>query len=210
MSVKKLDFAAPFFNTEFVEDEQEYFVRGKGLVVNLSNIDEGTLYVKNMPVFPLKGTIVENVALTSVAKALVVKEYDKDSGDPQFFRAIRAKWPTLYQVSGLERHRGIPYYKSPQVTVGGNVRINFCYAEPMAPSGRHQTHSPDFDEVHAQILGFGRMQKFTEDRGETFYQEVIMAPGIVHDRFYDEKGLYPWHQYCSITDCVYMPIEIDR
>ena len=56
MSVKKLDFAAPFFNTEFVEDEQEYFVREKSLVVNLSNIDEGTLYVKNMPVFPLKGT----------------------------------------------------------------------------------------------------------------------------------------------------------
>lgn len=210
MSVKKLDFAAPFFNTEFVENEKEYFIEEKSLVINLSNIDAGTLYVKGMPVLPLKGTIIENVALTDISKALVVKEYDKDFGDPKFFHAIRAKWPTLYQVSGFERHKGIPYYKSPQITVGCNVRINFCYAEPMAPSGRHQTHTPDFDEVHAQILGFGKMQKFTENRDDTFYQEVIMAPGIVHDKFYDKKGFYPWHQYYSITNSIYMPIEIDR
>lgn len=209
MSVLNLDFAAPFFRVEYLENEAEYFIKEKSLVFNFSTEDGQNVFVKGIPVLPLKGTIVQNVAITHVRQALVVKNYDKDADKPEFWTAIKATWPTLFQVSGLERHRGIPYYKSPQVTVGGR-RINFCYAEAMSPSGKHKTHIPDFDEVHAQILGFGKMQKFTKDNDETFYQEVIMAPGIVHDKFYNKNGDYPWHQYYSITDCVYMPIEIDR
>lgn len=209
MSVLKLNFAEPFFNVEYVEGEKEYFIKEKSLVFNFSRKEEELIYVKKLPVLPLKGTIVENVAVSDVASALIIKDYDRHAADPTYWASIKATWPTLFAISGLERHRGIPYYKSPQVTVGGR-RINLCYAEAMSPSGKHQTHVPDFDEVHAQILGFGKMQKFDTNEDITFYQEVIMAPGIVHDKFYDENGEYPWHQYCSITDCVYMPIEIDR
>ena len=209
MSVTKLDFASPFFDVEYVENEKEYFITEKSLLFNFSVNEGENISIKRVPLFPLNGTVVQNVAAEGIKQALIVKNYDKEAGDPEFWRRIKNTWPTLFQVSGFERHRGIPYYKSPQVTVGGR-RINFCYAEPMSPSGKHQTHVPDFDEVHAQILGFGKMQKFTENSDETFFQEVIMAPGIVHDRFYDDKGEYPWHQYHSITDCVYMPIEIDR
>jgi hypothetical protein len=41
-------------------------------------------------------------------------------------------------------------------------------------------------------------------------QELNMAPGIVHDKMYDSSGLYPWHEYKSVTPGVYCPIEIDR
>ncbi|WP_455597177.1 hypothetical protein [Cloacibacillus porcorum] len=210
MSITKLDFAAPFFKVEYLENEEKYFIKEKSLVFNFSIAEDEYIFVKTIPIYPLKGTIVENVAITQVKRALVVKDYDRDTDKPEFWASIKAAWPTLFSISGFERHKGIPYYKSPQVTVGGNRRINFCYAEPMSPSGRHQIHVPDFDEVHAQILGFGKMQKFTENDDATFYQEVIMAPGIVHDKFYDKTGYYPWHQYHSITDCIYMPIEIDR
>ena len=80
----------------------------------------------------------------------------------------------------------------------------------MSPSGLHQSHDRDFDEVHAQIRGIGKMQKYTENDLDTYFGEIIMAPGIVHDRFYDDTGYYPWHQYQSVTPCVYCPIEIDR
>lgn len=209
MSISKLDFARPFFNVEYVENEKEYFIKEKSLVFNFSVNEEEKIFVKTIPLLPLKGTVVQNVAVLQIRQALVVKDYDRGAECPAFWADLKAKWPSLFSISGFERHRGIPYYKSPQITVGGR-RINFCYAEPMAPSGKHQTHTPDFDEVHAQILGFGKMQKFTENNDDSFYQEVIMAPGIVHDKFYDKTGYYPWHQYCSITDCVYMPIEIDR
>lgn len=208
MSVQRLDFASPFFDVSYVECEREFFIDKKSLVFNFSRSE--SLFVKGIPVLPLKGTVVMNVAVNCLSRALVVWDYDRCAAERDFWRGMKAQWPSIYQVSGFERHRGIPYYKSKQVTVGGDTRINFCYAEPMSPSGRHQTHVPDFDEVHGQILGFGKMQKFTEDSDDTFYQEVIMAPGIIHDRFYDAEGRYPWHQYCSITDCVYMPIEIDR
>lgn len=209
MSIQALSFAEPFFDVEYVENETEYFINEKSLVFNLSVNEGENIFVKTIPLLPLKGTIVRNVAVTRIKQALVVRDYDKDAKKPEFWASMKRTWPSLFDVSGFERHRGIPYYKSPQITVGGR-RINFCYAAPMSPSGKHQTHTPDFDEVHAQILGFGKMQKFTENSDETFYQEVIMAPGIVHDKFYDETGYYPWHQYHSITDCVYMPIEIDR
>lgn len=41
-------------------------------------------------------------------------------------------------------------------------------------------------------------------------QELNMAPGTVHDKMYDSKGNYPWHEYKSVTPCVYCPIELDR
>ena len=208
MSVKHLDFASPFFNVDYIAGEAEYFVKEKSLLFNFS-LEGENIYVKKIPVAPLKGTIVMNVLVQNVKSGLLVRDYDKDAENQMLWKALDKAWPTLYEVSGLERHKGIPYRKSPQVTVGG-CRINFGYAAPNSPSGRHKTHVPDFDEVHAQILGFGKMQKFTEDSDDSFYQEVIMAPGIVHDKFYDEDGNYPWHQYYSITRCIYMPIEIDR
>ena len=210
MSIQVLDFASPFFDVKYIENEKDYFINKLSLVFNLSFKNQKCLFVKNIPVLPLKGTIVKNIAITSIDRAIIVEDYEKNAKDPDFFKRIMRSWPSLYETSGLERHKGIPYYRSPKVKLGGDLSVNFCYAEPNAPSGKHKDHIPDFDEVHAQIIGFGKMQKFTTNETNTFYQEVIMAPGIVHDKFYDESGSYPWHQYHSITDCIYMPIEMDR
>ena len=27
---------------------------------------------------------------------------------------------------------------------------------------------------------------------------------------YDSEGKYPWHEYKSVTPCIYCPIELDR
>lgn len=210
MSIEIMNFALPFFEVRYIENEKEYFVNKKSLVFNLSHKKQRNLYVKNIPVLPLKGTIVEHIQVSEIDRALIVEDYEKDANNPDFFENIKKKWLSLYSISGLERHKGIPYYRSPKVRVGGDTSINFCYAEALSESGMHREHYPDFDEVHGQILGFGKMQKFSEKDLSTFYQEVILAPGIVHDKFYDKSGLYPWHQYVSITDCIYMPIEMDR
>ena len=212
MSISKLDFASPFFEVDYVENEAEYFCESKCLVINLAERSQTILYVKGIPVLPLKGTVVEGTSVTNIGRALIVKDYDRYSLDDDAFTGkIKQAWRSLYDCSGIERHKGLPYYKSPKVRVGGDTELNFCYvAEANIPSGPHRDHDRDFDEVHAQIRGFGKMQKFETNDVSTFYQESIMAPGIVHEKFYDGEGKYPWHQYCSITPCIYMPIEIDR
>jgi len=48
------------------------------------------------------------------------------------------------------------------------------------------------------------------DDKEYIHQELNMAPGTVHDKMYDSEGKYPWHEYKSVTPCVYCPIELDR
>ncbi len=212
MSVQSLDFAAPFFEVDYVENEESLTVGAKSLVFNLAERAGAPLYVEGMPLPPLRGTVVQNVRLEKIVRALVVKDFERnDPTDPQFVGAVRAAWRSLYECSGMERHKGLPYYKSPKVRVGGDTELNFCLVtEPMFPSGPHRDHDRDFDEVHAVILGFGKMQKFRENDVSTFYQESVLGPGCVHEKFYDDSGAYPWHQFQSITPCVYMPIEIDR
>ncbi len=212
MSVQKLDFAEPFFAVDYVENEESCDVGPKSLVFNLAERANAPLYVDGMPVLPLRGTVVQGVRLTKITRALIVKDFERRSlDDARFTDEIKKTWRTLYECSGMERHKGLPYYKSPKVRVGGDTELNFCYvSEPMFPSGPHKDHDRDFDEVHGIILGFGKMQKFRENDLSTFYQESILGPGCIHEKFYDENGVYPWHQLQSITPCVYMPIEIDR
>ncbi len=212
MSIQRLEFAEPFFQVDYVEGEASCAASGRCLVFNLAERSQKPLYIKGIPVMPLKGTVVEDVTVEHIDRALIVRDYDRlRLDDPEVVRQLKSTWKSMYERSGLERHKGIPYYKSPKARVGGDTEINFCFvSEPMAPSGPHRDHDRDFDEVHAQIRGFGKMQKFEENDVSTFYQETFLAPGIIHEKFYNEAGEYPWHQYQSVTPCVYMPIEIDR
>ena len=91
------------------------------------------------------------------------------------------------------------------------MELNFCFvSQGGVPSGPHMEHDRDFDEVHAQIAGCGMMRIYEYDNKERRHQELIMAPGTVHDKMYDSQGRYPWHEYMSVTPCIYCPIELDR
>ena len=76
----------------------------------------------------------------------------------------------------------------------------------MTNVGLHKQHS--HMEVHTQLLGYGKMQKFEENNYDTLYQEEILAPGYTHEPFYTEENVYPWHQYQSISDSVYLYVII--
>ena len=76
----------------------------------------------------------------------------------------------------------------------------------------HNKHAvPEFLEVHTQIYGTGRMQKFHTNDFNTLYEDVLMSPGDTHIPFasVDEEGkfFYPWHQYYADTDCIWMANE---
>ncbi|TIQ92322.1 MAG: hypothetical protein E5X64_31180, partial [Mesorhizobium sp.] len=97
--------------------------------------------------------------------------------------------------------RDTPLYISAQDTVG-TVTTN--------PLAFHNEHP--FLEVHTQIHGLGRMQKFHEREQSALYEDIMMPVGYTHDPFCRVAGKnrweYPWHRYYADTDSIWLAIEL--
>ena len=59
MTVQQLDFAEPFFQIDYVEDEASYDVAEKSPVFNLAERSQAIMYIKDIPIMPLKGTVAQ-------------------------------------------------------------------------------------------------------------------------------------------------------
>jgi len=103
--------------------------------------------------------------------------------------------------------RGISVSPSPRRY---RLKLNLWYTPEETDCGIHTGHQ--FLEVHTQVLGTGRMQKFRENTPDTLYEDVVMPPGFTHDPFFtvanDRSFRYPWHRYYADTDCIWMAIEL--
>ena len=216
MSVTQLSFAEPFFNIDYAEREKLYHISRKSMIINLAEHEQENILLEGgRVVLPLKAAVVEDMSVNNLVRAVIIRDFERcDLSDPAVADSIRHTWRSLYEVSGLERHKGLPYYKSPKFCIGeGNrhIELNFCYvSEGGVPSGPHRDHDRDFDEVHAQILGYGMMRLYSYEDHEQVHQELHMAPGTVHEKMFNEDGTYPWHEYKSVTPGIYCPIELDR
>ena len=216
MPITPLNFAEPFFTIDYVEDEESLHITPKTMVINLAEHEQQNILLDGERFIPpLKAAVVRDMTVRHLTRALVIRDFERcDLTDPETVRAIKESWKSLYQASGIPRHKGLPYYKSPKFCMGEGDRhmeVNLCFVEQgMVPSGPHRDHDRDFDEVHAQIRGCGMMRVYDYDDNEHVHQELNMAPGTVHDKMYDHSGNYPWHEYMSVTPCVYCPIELDR
>lgn len=77
--------------------------------------------------------------------------------------------------------------------------------------GIHNQHQ--FIEIHTQISGLGRMQKFTDNDYTTLTDEFRMAPGVTNPPFHvvdpgnPQTYVYPWHQYYADSDCLWLVTE---
>ena len=80
--------------------------------------------------------------------------------------------------------------------------------------GIHNQHK--FIEIHTQISGIGRMQKFEKNDYSSLYYDFRMAPGTINVPFpvvnpeYPAMYIYPWHQYYADSDCLWLVTEIHR
>ncbi len=107
-----------------------------------------------------------------------------------------------------------PFYllgqsKTPKTCKNFLIKVNLWYAPEKTNCGIHNEHN--FIEIHTQIYGTGRMQKFRENNPDTIYEDIVMNVGTSHFPFcaIDENlnFVYPWHQYYAETDCIWMAIE---
>lgn len=99
---------------------------------------------------------------------------------------------------------------APQSEQTFDMRLNLWWSPGDTDCYIHNEHP--FLEVHTQIHGLGRMQKFTQRDETTLYEDVPMAVGYSHDPFCRVTGptawTYPWHRYYADTDSVWLAIEL--
>lgn len=133
--------------------------------------------------------------------------------DPQFSRTTPLYVSSQDDVGEIQLDPLYTFDKQqlrPLISSTYQLKLNLWYTPEETDCGIHTEHG--FLEVHTQIFGTGRMQKFRTNNAETLYEDVLMPPGFTHDPFFvmgdDRSFRYPWHRYYANTDCIWMAIEL--
>ena len=145
----------------------QYKIDDKSIVINLG---EKGILVKDRSLGYLKSTIVRNVTINNIQRALVVEDYEKGEDDTELFSEIQKQWPLMYETTQQDRFKGVPVRRSPKGRIE-NIELYLFHVGPMINVGLHKQHS--HMEVHTQLLAYGKMQKFEENNCDTLYQEEI-------------------------------------
>jgi hypothetical protein len=209
MTIQNVDIAEPFFTIRMVSGEKMLPITKKTIVLNLA---ERPLRIHNQQLPSLASVIVFDTEIQDVDQAILVDGFEQHKDEPGLLEAVRAIWPSAFDVRGEERLRGIGHYMSPKKWMG-QVGITLYHAATVPLNvGLHREHAfcpvPGFREIHTQIIGFGKMQQCREKDIKTLYLEEPMAPGMTHRPMYDGQGNYPWHQFETVTPSIFMAIEM--
>ncbi|MBD5149789.1 MAG: hypothetical protein HDT18_05350 [Oscillibacter sp.] len=212
MSVKTIPNGQPFFTIRYIENEKDFHIEPLSILINMAIESKADIMINGIPQVPLHGVVVGNITIPEIEKAILIEDFEKYTKEPDFFDRIRETWPHMYSLRQEERFRNAPMYVATgDAHITPNIDLGVCcvIGENFS-TGLHKTHPRDIDEYHVQIAGVGKMQKFYENDINTMFQDIYMAPGIVHDTIFDADGNYTWHQYKTVTPSVFMGIKIDR
>lgn len=223
-SERKLNFANELIHAVVVQDARDHHVES-GVVVNLSSklVECGGDVPGIIP--PWRSTSLTNATVRAADRLAVIEVKSKYNlgGLP----LLGWKW---YGDLNKKFPRNLPLYVSPQDTLGRvsvdpslltnqsrieahtsefDLKLNLWWSPPETDCSIHVEHP--FLELHSQIFGIGRMQKFRERDAAALYEDVVMARGMTHEPFARLTGPlaweYPWHRYYADTDCVWLAIE---
>ena len=222
--MRELAFSNELIEATVVRNARDLRVED-GIVVNLSSkpVECGGRVPGIMP--PWRSTILRGGTVRSADLLAIVRVKDRLNlgGLPllgwRWYGDLNQKFP-----------RNLPLYISAQDSIGNvevdpafltnaarteqqtstfEVKLNLWWSPPETDCSIHVEHP--FLELHTQIHGVGRMQKFHERDAATLYEDVLMAAGMTHEPFARLTGPleweYPWHRYYADTDCVWLAIE---
>lgn len=201
---RTLAFSEAFVTVEHVTNVEQLPIDRKTAVVNLA---DAPINIAGTLLNPLSSSVFSSVVISRAARLLLIPMHDGSSPCGPFPHAsdIIKKWTHVHEIFHLPHLEGTKLWRSIKEKVD-EIEFNLWFAAAGTDCGIHNEH--DFRELHTQVFGVGRMQKFHDNDPETIYQEVFMAPGYTHEPFYDQRCLYPWHQYYSDTDCLWLAVEL--
>jgi hypothetical protein len=236
--VKQLGFSGPHVEGKFVQKVKDYPIQGRTIVINshTSEAYGGETPRTRIPAF--SSTILINTQIEH-AVSLILLEVKETTNIGNII--LEPGWD-LYgriigSVPGHSSPPAIPFppdtplWRSPQEEVGHiefdpsvvlgqttvpqeikrfSIKVNLWFAPAQTNCFIHNKH--DFIEIHSQIYGSGRMQKFKAQDYATLYEELLMSPGYTTPVPFcnvqaNQQFIYPWHQYYADTDCIWLAIE---
>lgn len=223
--VRDLKFSSPRINAQLVQNVRHRFVPGRAIVINPSPEHAPINGDPTHGVPAMSSTTLVDTYVDHADSLIVIKADDSISADSI------ASEPTWLPYSEIERSFpcDIPLWKSASDRIGTvsfdpaefirassspgptlfDINVNLWFSPPETSCLIHNQHH--FIEVHTQILGNGRMQKFKTASDTSQYEDQPMAPGNTVAPFCGtgtgSTFSYPWHQYYSDTACVWMAIE---
>jgi hypothetical protein len=228
--IEPIKFSTKYLKAFWLRNAENYYIENRTIIVNLG---EQNAYIAVSPekyLPPRTSTILKQVSLKSGDSLLLLEVVDPINIGGIVFDT---GWHQLGEI--ITFPKDVPLWKSPQYEVGivkfdpyfvtglsdqpqkhnfkkYQVKVNLWFSPAITNAAIHNKHAvPEFLEVHTQIYGTGRMQKFHANDFNTLYEDVLMSPGDTHIPFasVNEEGqfFYPWHQYYADTDCIWMAIE---
>jgi hypothetical protein len=220
-----LSFSSPWLST-FLAASAPIVEIDDAIVVNLSTRKvkyEAGLY--RASIAPFQSKSLRECVMIEAENVLICKPQQRENlgglarewvwygdKDPIFDRRTPLYVSTQEEIGEVEFHPGeifgLPYSDTKGLQ-RFHLRLNLWYAPASTDCGIHRKHT--FLEVHTQLIGTGRMQKFRENSSNTMFEDLIVPAGTTHPPFFDLKSgdtfEYPWHRYFSDSDCVWMAIE---
>jgi hypothetical protein len=223
-TIRSLSFADAHMSAILVENVENY--SADGIVVNLST---STIHVAgevDTPIHPWRSATLRGKKIRQAKRIAVLKieslenlggvmlrgwEWFGDIYDgfpretPLFMSSIDTVGEVQEDPFVFTRERG--ERTNPQAF---EIKLKCWWSPNETDCFIHNEHP--FLEVHTQIHGIGRMQKFRKRDASTVYEDVIMAPGFTHEPFCIVTGknewTYPWHRYYTDLESIWLAVEL--
>jgi len=221
--VRELASTNGFVRATLVDRPRDYRVEGRAVVVNHTRTPVGLGERGFVPAF--SSTVLVDTTIERAESVLLFSVTDPDGivgivGEPGWhpladllpgFPVDTPLWRGPQDDIGTLTFDPAPVLgedPSPQRTF--RVKVNLWFAPAGTDCGLHDRH--DFIEIHSQVAGRGRMQKFTARDHAALYEDLLMSPGHTPPVPFCRTGpdggfVYPWHQYRADTDCVWLAVE---
>jgi hypothetical protein len=221
----RLALSNRFVDAAYVEQPKDHPIGNRAIVVNpgLTPVWVGEDPVRYIPAF--SSTVLRETRVESGDSVLVFEI--RDSGDiaeivnepgwnlfadllPGFPRETLLYRGPLEDLGVVEFDQGLALGSLSTGVRAFRVSVNLWFAPAGTDCAIHNEH--DFIEIHSQLHGYGRMQKFKERDHATLYEDLRMSPGhtppVPFCRSLPDGGFaYPWHQYRADSDCVWLAVE---
>lgn len=226
--VKVINFSGAYIDAKYVENVENYPIERRTIVVNPEETDAYLNEAKVSIIPCFSSTILADTTIKEAKSLLLLSVVEtKNIGNIVF----EDGWDLLGNFPDSDFPKDVQLWKSPQDEAGiievdpyfmarqstkpqqkekFSVKVNLWFAPSRTDCAIHNEH--DFLEIHTQVWGQGRMQKFKENNFDSLYEDLVMTEGYtqivpfcqVHE---NQQYTYPWHQYYSDTDCIWMAIE---
>src|SRR5271154_126746 len=224
-NVRPLAFSDPFIEATLVENARDFTVES-GVTINLDHepMQIGGRVPGVIPAW--KSTTLRNGRIKAAKRVAVLRVRNETNlggivfGKWDWFGNRFAKFPrtaplyiSQYDEIGEIKEDPLVFTNqssTPHALQSYRMRLNLWWSPTGTDCYMHNEHP--FLEIHTQIYGSGRIQKFRERNEATLYEEITMAPGYTHDPFVrlapSGTPEYPWHRYFSDSDAIWLAIEL--